>query len=116
MNELPPQLQLALQHQRLLIVWGEISFELPPRITGERAVVINRLLAEAAKLPAISIRLSVTPPLPILSLDPTDRIELEFRAAGRALRVVKSARDSATPTQHSLIKLAGDLNRELCAL
>ena len=111
MTQLPPELQTALQHQRLLIVWGSTApFELPPRVTGERAVLINRLIADAAKLPAARVRLSVTPPLPILSLDPTDRIEREFQAAGRALRVVTSSQDSATPTRHTLIKLAGDLN------
>ncbi len=110
MNQLSPELQQALEHQRLLIVWGDVPFELLPSVIGERAVMINRLLAEAAQLPAISIRLSVTPPLPIVSLDPTDRIEREFRASNRALRVVTSARDVPAPHQHTLIKLAGDLN------
>ena len=110
MNQLPPELQQALQHQRLLIVWGDLPFELPPRVSAERAVLINKLITEAAKLPAVNIRLSVTPPLPILSLDPTDRIEREFQASGRALRVMKSSQDLPTPARHTLIKLAGDLN------
>ena len=110
MTPLPPELEHALQHQRLLIVWGDVPFELPARVTGERTVLIKRLIAEAAHLLPSAIRLSVTPPLPIVSFDPTDRIEREFKASGRALRVVKSAQDSATPTRHTLIKLAGDLN------
>jgi hypothetical protein len=109
MNELPPELRHALQDQRLLIVWGETPFELPSRVTGERVVAINRLVSKAAHLPPIAIRLSVTPPLPILSFDPTDRIEREFQASGRALLVVKSAQDTATRQRHMLIKLAGDL-------
>jgi hypothetical protein len=110
MNQLPPELEHALQNQRLLVVWGEVPFELPPRVTGERAALINRLITEAAQLPALRMRLSVTPPLPIVSFDPTDRIEQEFQANGRALRVVKSAQDVPTRTQHTLLKLAGDLN------
>lgn len=110
MNELPLELQYALQNQRLLVVWGDVPFELPPRVIGERAVVINRLIADAAKLPALRIRLSVSPPLPILSFDPTDRIEREFQANGRALRVMKSSQDLPARQQHTLIKLAGDLN------
>ena len=108
MNELPPELQHALQHQRLLIVWGDMPLELPPRVTAERAVLINRFLNEAAKLPAAHIRLSVTPPLPILSLDPTDRIEREF--GSRSLNVLLTRRDVPTARSHNLIKLAGDLN------
>jgi len=110
MNELPLELQHALQNQRLLIVWGDVPFELPPRVMGERAVMINRLLNEAAKLPALRIRLSVTLPLPILSFDPADRIEREFQANDRALRVMKSSQDLPARQQHTLIKLAGDLN------
>ena len=110
MNELPLELQYALQNQRLLIVWGDVPFELPPRVMGERAVMIDRLLNEAAKLPALRVRLSVSPPLPILSFDPTDRIEREFQANGRALRVMKSSQDLPARQQHTLIKLAGDLN------
>jgi hypothetical protein len=107
MNELPPELQHALQNQRLLIVWGDVPFELPPRVSGERAVVIKRLAAEAAQLPPARIRLSVTPPLPILSLDPTDRVEREF--GGRSLNVLLTRRDAPTARIHNLIKLAGDL-------
>ncbi len=107
MNQLPPELQAALQHQRLLVVWGALPFELPPRLSGERAVLINKLITEAAQLPAAHIRLSVTPPLPILSLDPTDRIEREF--GGRSLNVLLTRRDVPTLRVHHLLKLAGDL-------
>jgi hypothetical protein len=107
MNQLPPEIQHALQHQRLLVVWGEAPFELPARVTGERVMLVNRLIAEAAKLPPISVKLSMTPPLPILSFDPTDRIEREF--GGRSLRVIKSAQDVPHPRVHNLIRLTGDL-------
>jgi hypothetical protein len=107
MNELPPELQHALHDQRLLIVWGNMPFELPLRVTGERAMLINRLLNEAAKLHVPRIRLSVTPPLPILSLDPTDRIEREF--GGRSLNVLVTRHDAPDARLHNLIKLAGDL-------
>ncbi|CAG0933287.1 hypothetical protein TFLX_02977 [Thermoflexales bacterium] len=111
MTQLPSELHQALQHQRLLIVWGDMPFELPPRVIGERAVVINRLLDEAAKLPAPRLRLSVMPPLPILSLDPTDRVEREF--GGRSLTVLLTRQDVLVARIHNLIKLAGDLNSRM---
>jgi 3',5'-cyclic AMP phosphodiesterase CpdA len=53
--------------------------------------------------------LATLPPLPILSLDPSDRLERAFVKAGVPLQVVRSRQDVSTQGQHSLLKLAGDL-------
>jgi hypothetical protein len=49
-------------------------------------------------------------PLPILSLDPTDRVEATFRYAEVPLSVVRSRRDPPARDRHSLLKLGGDLS------
>jgi hypothetical protein len=48
------------------------------------------------------------PPLPLLSLDPSHRLEQAFAQAGVPLQVVHSRRDAPT-RRHVLLKLAGDL-------
>jgi len=49
------------------------------------------------------------PPLPVLSLDASDRLERAFEAAGVPLQVVRGRRDVPARARHSLLKLAGDL-------
>ncbi|HKZ83101.1 MAG TPA: CHAT domain-containing protein [Anaerolineae bacterium] len=102
---LPPELMRACREARLLVVWGDVPFALAERPPANRALAFERLPAA----PALSIRLSDLPPLPILSLDASDRIERAFRQAGVALQVVRTRRDAPARDRHVLIKLAGDL-------
>jgi hypothetical protein len=50
------------------------------------------------------------PPLPILSLDPTARLEQCFAAANTDLDVVVSGHKAPAHNRHTLLKLAGDLS------
>ncbi len=49
------------------------------------------------------------PPLPILSLDASDRLERAFAAAAVPLQVVRSRTGVPAAGRHNLLKLAGDL-------
>jgi hypothetical protein len=109
MNHLPTELRNATRDHKLLILWGAVPIDLAEREPANRALVINRWLEQAQALPMIDTPFFRLPPVPILSLESTARIEEHFQRSGRILRVVSSAR--AVPAQHeyTLIKLAGDL-------
>jgi hypothetical protein len=103
---------------RLLLVWADVPFppgEHPPR---NPARLINRWQEAAGALPLLPFDfahgkpwpLAQLPPLPILSLDPTDRVEVTFRYAGVPLGVVRTRRDTSARDHHSLLKLGGDLS------
>ena len=107
----------ALRQRRFLLVWADVPFppeERPPR---NPAQTINRWQEAALALPPSPFDffhgrpwpLAQLPPLPILSLDPTDRLESAFRYAGVPLHTVRTRRDLPRPDQHNLFKLGGDL-------
>ncbi len=103
-----PVLQ-AYHRGRLLILWAEIPFPLAARPPVNRVQALNRWQAGAGSLAPLSASLLLLPPLPILSLDPTNRLERAFAGAGVPLNIVRTRRDVPTPARHSLLKLAGDL-------
>ena len=109
MTTLPVELQNALQHQQLLVIWAAVPLSLSEREPANRALAINQLIEQAKNLPAITTPLSDLPPVTILGLDPTGRIEQAFKSAGVALRVVKTRGDVRATGGHNLLKLGGDL-------
>jgi hypothetical protein len=107
----------ALNQQRLLLVWADVPFPPEGRVVRDRAQLINRWQEEAKALPILPFEFSHgrrwplvgLARLPILSLDPTDRVEATFRYAGVPLKVVRTRRDVLFQDRHNLIKLGGDL-------
>lgn len=101
----------ALGQGKLLVLWGALPFPLLERAPkdGERVAFLNRLTGEAAALepPALLPQL---PPLPMLSLDPGDRVERAFQSAGIPLPVVPMEQPVPPRRGACLLKLAGDLD------
>jgi hypothetical protein len=99
----------ALQARRLLLVWATVPFPPETRPTGTPALLIKRWRRDAQSLRPFPWPVPQLPPLTILSLDPSDRIEAAFREAGAPLSVLCTQKDVINPHQHNLIKLAGSL-------
>jgi len=106
---LPTALIQAARRERLLVLWGAIPFPLAAHPPANRALALNRRAAEAKALPPLPVPLAQMPPLPLLSLDPTQRVERAFARAGVPLQVVGSRREVPARGRHVLLKLAGDL-------
>ena len=101
---LPAALGGTCREGRLLVLWAGLPFALEARPPANRALALNRLGNLAAD-PGPAGGLPGLPPLPILSLDPSARVEQAFARAGIPLAVQEvPARD-----HHSLMKLGGDL-------
>jgi len=105
----PSALTQACRRGRLLVLWGALPFPLAVGPPANRALALNRWVAQAETLPLPVLALAQLPPLPLLSLDPTDRVERAFAQAGVPLQVVRTRRDVPTGDRHVLLKLAGDL-------
>jgi nucleoside phosphorylase len=105
---LPQALTQAALKGKLLAVWGDSPFPLEAHPPANRAVAISRLLSRStAWEPAGG--LTDLPPLSVLSLDASDRVERAFAQAGMALQVVYSRQHAPARGRRSLLKLAGDL-------
>jgi len=104
---LPTLLTQACRQGRLLLVWGVSPFPLAERPPAKRALLLKRWVAEAP--PSPTLPLYQLPPLPILSLDPTDWMERAFAQANVPLQVVCARHDAPARGRHVLLKLAGDL-------
>jgi hypothetical protein len=113
-------LTTALNQRRLLLVWTDVPFppaDLPP---SNPALTINRWQDEVPALPADPLlqpdygparfSLAALPSLPILTLDPTDRLETAFRRAGVPFKTVCTQHDLPIRDRHSILKLGGDLS------
>jgi nucleoside phosphorylase len=107
--DLLPTLTQACRQGRLLVLWGALPFPLVARSPANRALALNQWAAEAEALPLPSLPLFQLPPLPLLSLDPTGRVERAFVQAGVPLQVVHTRYDVPTYSRHTLLQLAGDL-------
>jgi hypothetical protein len=111
-------LATALHRHRLLLVWADVPFPPEERAPRSPALSITRWQEAAPALPLLPFDfahgrpwpLAQLPPLPILSLDPTDRVEVTFRYAGVPLSVARTRRDPPARDRHSLLKLGGDLS------
>lgn len=108
--DLPPALTNACRQGRLLILWGALPFSLAERPPSNRALVLKQWTEAAETLSPVELPLHQLPPLPILSLDPSDRVERAFQSLGVPLQVLRSRHDVPAQNQHSLLKLAGDLS------
>jgi hypothetical protein len=109
MNQLPDKIVTALRERKLLIVWSDLPLPLSEREPANRAAAIHCWIAAAKNWPPIAALLRDLPPVTILSLDPTARIEQHFAAARVPLHVVKTRNDAPTRAAHNLLKLGGDL-------
>jgi hypothetical protein len=107
--DLPPALTQACRQGRLLLLWGALPFPLAAGPPANRALAINQWAAQAEALPPLELPLSELPPLPLLSLDPSDGVERAFARAGVPLQIVRTRRDAPARGRHTLLKLAGDL-------
>jgi len=95
---------------QLLLLWGDLPFRLMPHVPPDvRALLLSDITGIREPAGTGAEWLPSLPPVPILSLDPGDRVERAFKAAGMPLKVVRTQRDLPVKAQHSLIKLAGDL-------
>jgi len=103
---LPSALDRASREGRLLVVWGAPAFPLSEHPPANRAQFIQGLATNSTPTAA---PLTALPPVPILSLDASDRVERAFEVASLPLQVVCSRRDVPARGQHVLLKLAGDL-------
>jgi len=97
-----------------MLVWAGVPFAPEERAPRNLALAIKRWREAARALPPLSSQgeiwpLAQLPPLPILSLDPTGRVEAAFRQAGVPLNVVCTRRDLPARDRHNLLKLGGDL-------
>lgn len=97
----------AYAQGKLLVLWAGSPYPLAERPPANRAVALNLWTAQAE--PPLELNLAALPPLPLLSLEPGDRIERAFQQAGLACRVVITPADVPAATGHSLLKLGGDL-------
>ncbi len=111
-------LAATLEARRLLLVWAAVPFPPQERLSDPPALVINRWQEAASGLPGTPFDfahgrpwpLTGLPPLSILSLDPSDRLERAFRYAGTPLEVVCTQADVPARERHTLLKLGGDLD------
>jgi hypothetical protein len=107
----------ALENRRLLLVWADVPFPPAQRPSGPLALLIERWREAAWRLPGTPFDFAHGKPWPItglrpltiLSLDPTDRLERQFRYAGEPLQVVCTRADLPSRERHTLLKLGGDL-------
>jgi hypothetical protein len=99
----------ALQARRLLVVWAEVPFPPQERPPNPPARLVNRWQQEAQGLSPFPWPVPELPPLSLLSLDPSQRVEAVFRQADVPLNVLRTQEDVIDPSQHNLIKLGGDL-------
>ena len=101
----------------MLLVFAETPF--PPQETPPKppAAAIKAWQQRASALAPASTGLSADavktltqlPPFPILSMDPTRRLEESFDILGCPLTILRSQQDVPVYGQHTLLKLGGDL-------
>jgi hypothetical protein len=105
----PALIAAALRARRLLLVGTAVPFPPEARPSGPPALTVNRWQREAGSLPPFPWPIPRLPPVTLLSLDPSDRVEAAFRRAGVPLAVLRGRQDVVVRGQHNLIKLGGDL-------
>jgi len=103
-------LTTALTQGRLLILWAATPWPPLTRLPANRAIAITQRQRQAPHLPPIAWPLSALPPLPILNLDPTNRLAAALRATGASPHLVRGRRDVRIAGRHNLLQLGGDLD------
>ena len=99
----------AYQANKLLVLWGAVPFPLAARRPNAPVLLLNQSSAKASSLALPSITLTDLPPLPILSVDPSNQIEAQFQQAAVPLHSIQGRQQVIKAGQHSLLKLGGDL-------
>jgi hypothetical protein len=108
---LPSPLTQAYRRRRLLILWADLPLALAAQPPANRLQALHEWQSRTPPLrPELAEGWVRLPPLPVLSLDPTNRIEQLLSGAGLAFRRVCTRQDLPGTGQHSLLKLAGDLD------
>ncbi len=104
------RLNAALSRGKLLVVWADAPFALEDRQPANPAGRIAEWQhAYRERLPPLPWSLEILPALPILSLDPTPRLENRLRANQVKVKTVMTDHDVPSPHTTTIFKLAGDL-------
>jgi hypothetical protein len=106
MSPAPPDKPLAYAP---LLIWTDLPQPLPSRAPHPRVRTIQQLRKACADLPPLPFDVAALPPVCLLSLDPSDRLEQAWTEAERAFAVILTRRDVPPRAGTSLLKLAGDL-------
>jgi hypothetical protein len=98
-------------HQRTkgLIIWVDIPFDLPAYQTPSDTQVIQSWQTETAELPAIPWDLAALPILPVMSMDPTSRIEKALIDT----EIWHTPHPLLKTDHYTVLKFAGDLDQHL---
>ena len=93
-----------------LLIWAALPQPLPSRAPHPRVRTIQQLQKACTDLPPLPFDVAALPPVCLLSLDPTDRVEQAWTEAERTFAVVLSRQNVPPRAGTSLLKLAGDLD------
>ena len=107
MSPAPPDKPLAYAP---LLIWTDLPQPLPSHAQHPRVRTIQQLRKACADLPPLPLDVTALPPVCLLSLDPSDRLEQAWTGAERTFTVVLTRRDVPPRAGTSLLKLAGDLD------
>lgn len=107
---LPTAITQSYHQGRLLVLWGVVPLPLTERPLANPTLMLNQWTARTNNLPVVALSLPHLPPLPFLSLDPTNRLTQAFQTAGVPLHVVTTRRNVPAAGQHNLLPLAGNLS------
>jgi len=92
-----------------LLIWADPPEPLPSHAPRPRVRAMQQLQEVGADLPPLPFDVTALPPVCLLSLDPTDRVEQAWAEAQREFTVLLTRRDVPPRAGTSLLKLAGDL-------
>lgn len=92
-----------------LLVWADLLHPLPSHAPRPRVRAIQQLQTACADLPPLPFDVTALPPVCLLSLDLTDRVEQAWTNTGRAFAVILTRQEVPPRAGTSLLKLAGDL-------
>jgi hypothetical protein len=93
-----------------LLIWADLPQPLPSHAPRPRVRAIQQLQKACADLPPLPFDVTALPPVCLLSLDPSDRVEQAWTDAERAFAVILSRQNVPPRAGTSLLKLAGDLD------
>ncbi len=97
------------RHIKGLVIWVEMPFTLPEHHTTPDSQLIQQWQTEAAAFPDIPWDITTLPVLPLLSMDPSARIETALSDS----EVWLTPQPILETGHHTVLKLAGDLQNQL---